>query len=84
LFIIKLTFDFDDAPSDNSFTHFNKNGVILAPSIFYSSASFNAVSIENLILSLCSLSSSGIGTVTKIPWFIYISLVAFIIEATSD
>lgn len=82
LLTIKLTFDFELAPSESSFTRFKINGVIFEPSIFYSFASYKAVSIANLILSLCSLSSSGIGTVTRIPWFIYMSQVALINEAT--
>ena len=80
--MIKSTFDFELAPSESSLTLFKMKGVILAPSIFYSSASFKAVSIAYLIFSLCYLSSSGIGTVTKIPWLIYISQVAFMMDAT--
>lgn len=59
-------------------------GVIAAPFTFYSCASLRAVSIANQILSLCTESSSGIGTVTRIPDYIYNYLVAWIILTTSN
>ena len=39
LFLMSAIFDFNESPPVNSLILFNKNGVISAPLIFYSSAS---------------------------------------------
>lgn len=59
--------DLHDSPPVISLILFNKNGVILAPEIFYSSASFRDYVIASLIFSPFAYYSEGTGTVIKIP-----------------
>jgi hypothetical protein len=67
LFLINSTFEAADSPPVSSLTLLSMKGVIKAPAICCSSASFKACSIPYLIIAESAALSAGMGTANNIP-----------------